>query len=36
MIEPAEVASSVLHLAASPHLNGMAMRAEGGTIRSVL
>lgn len=36
MIEPEEVASSVLHLAASPHLNGMAMRAEGGTIRSVL
>jgi NAD(P)-dependent dehydrogenase (short-subunit alcohol dehydrogenase family) len=36
MIAPAEVAASVLHLAASPHLNGMAMRAEGGTIRAVL
>jgi len=36
MIEPHEVASSVLHLAASPWLNGMAMRCEGGTIRSVL
>lgn len=36
MITPEEVASSVLHLAASPHLNGMAMRAEGGTIRSII
>jgi NAD(P)-dependent dehydrogenase (short-subunit alcohol dehydrogenase family) len=36
MITPAEVAQSILHLAASPYLNGMAMRAEGGTIRSVL
>ncbi|QXZ17141.1 SDR family oxidoreductase [Pseudomonas sp. AO-1] len=36
MIEPEEVARSVLHLAASPALNGMAMRVEGGTIRSVL
>ncbi|NVZ99072.1 SDR family NAD(P)-dependent oxidoreductase [Pseudomonas gingeri] len=36
MIEPEEVARSVLHLAASPALNGMAMRVEGGTIRSIL
>jgi NAD(P)-dependent dehydrogenase (short-subunit alcohol dehydrogenase family) len=36
MIAPEEIAASVVHLAASPHLNGMAMRAEGGTIRSVL
>ncbi|MDF0729448.1 SDR family NAD(P)-dependent oxidoreductase [Pseudomonas entomophila] len=36
MIEPQEVARSVLHLAASPALNGMAMRVEGGTIRSIL
>jgi NAD(P)-dependent dehydrogenase (short-subunit alcohol dehydrogenase family) len=36
MITPAEVAASVLHLAASPALNGMAMRAEGGTIRAIL
>ncbi len=36
MIEPVEVARSVVHLAASAHLNGMAMRAEGGTIRSIL
>lgn len=36
MIEPEEVARSVVHLAASTHLNGMSMRAEGGTIRSVL
>lgn len=36
MIEPDEVASSVLHLAASPALNGMAMRMEGGTIRSII
>lgn len=36
MIAPGEVASSVLHLATSPWLNGMAMRCEGGTIRSVL
>lgn len=36
MIAPQEVASSVLHLAASPWLNGMAMRCEGGTIRSVV
>lgn len=36
MIAPREVASSVLHLAASPCLNGMAMRCEGGTIRSVV
>ena len=36
MIEPSEIASSVVHLAASPSLNGMAMRAEGGTIRSVV
>jgi hypothetical protein len=25
-----------VHLAASPALNGMAMRAEGGTIRAIL
>ncbi|HEK1685528.1 TPA: SDR family oxidoreductase [Pseudomonas putida] len=36
MIEPQEVARSVVHLAASPALNGMAMRVEGGTIRSIL
>ena len=36
MIAPGEVASSVLHLAASPWLNGMAMRCEGGTIRSIV
>lgn len=36
MIEPEEVARSVLHLAASSALNGMAMRVEGGTIRSIL
>ncbi|MGV1795270.1 SDR family NAD(P)-dependent oxidoreductase [Rhizobium sp. A37_96] len=36
MIEPEEIARSVVHLAASAHLNGMAMRAEGGTIRSIL
>jgi len=36
MIEPEEVARSVVHLAASAHLNGMAMRAEGGTIRAIL
>ena len=36
MITPAEVAASVLHLAASSYLNGMAMRAEGGTIRAIL
>lgn len=36
MIDPDEVACSVLHLAASPALNGMAMRIEGGTIRSIL
>jgi NAD(P)-dependent dehydrogenase (short-subunit alcohol dehydrogenase family) len=36
MIEPEEIARSIVHLAASPHLNGMAMRAEGGTIRAVL
>jgi NAD(P)-dependent dehydrogenase (short-subunit alcohol dehydrogenase family) len=36
MIEPEEIARSVVHLAASTHLNGMAMRAEGGTIRSIL
>jgi len=36
MIEPEEVARSVVHLAASPALNGMAMRVEGGTIRSIL
>lgn len=36
MIAPEEVAASVVHLAASSHLNGMAMRAEGGTIRSIL
>ncbi|MFB2551880.1 SDR family NAD(P)-dependent oxidoreductase [Ensifer soli] len=36
LIAPEEIAASVLHLAASPSLNGMAMRAEGGTIRSIL
>jgi NAD(P)-dependent dehydrogenase (short-subunit alcohol dehydrogenase family) len=36
MLTPEEVASSVLHLASSPHLNGMAMRAEGGTIHSIV
>ena len=36
MIEPSEVARSILHLAASPSLNGMSMRAEGGTIRAIL
>ena len=36
MIEPEEVARSIVHLAASPSLNGMAMRAEGGTIRAVV
>ena len=36
MIEPEEVARSVLHLAATPSLNGMAMRAEGGTIRAIV
>lgn len=36
MIEPEEIASSVLHLATSSYLNGMAMRAEGGTIRAVV
>ncbi|MFG5864155.1 SDR family NAD(P)-dependent oxidoreductase [Metapseudomonas sp. CR1201] len=36
MIEPEEVARSVLHVAASPALNGMAMRVEGGTIRSII
>ncbi|MGE8064555.1 SDR family NAD(P)-dependent oxidoreductase [Pseudomonas sp. NPDC089569] len=36
LIEPEEVANSVLHLAASPALNGMAMRMEGGTIRSII
>lgn len=36
MIEPEEIGRSVLHLAASSYLNGMAMRAEGGTIRSVV
>lgn len=36
MIEPEEVARSVVHLAASRHLNGMAMRAEGGTIRTIV
>ncbi|MDT4827647.1 D-beta-hydroxybutyrate dehydrogenase [compost metagenome] len=36
MIEPDEVARSVLHVAASPALNGMAMRVEGGTIRSII
>lgn len=36
MIAPREVASSVLHLATSSWLNGMAMRCEGGTIRSVV
>ncbi|WP_448955442.1 SDR family NAD(P)-dependent oxidoreductase [Labrys neptuniae] len=35
MIEPDEIARSVVHLAASPSLNGMAMRAEGGTIRAI-
>jgi NAD(P)-dependent dehydrogenase (short-subunit alcohol dehydrogenase family) len=36
MIEPEEVAASVLHLATSSWLNGMAMRAEGGTIRAIV
>lgn len=36
MIEPEEIARSIVHLACSPHLNGMAMRAEGGTIRSIV
>jgi NAD(P)-dependent dehydrogenase (short-subunit alcohol dehydrogenase family) len=36
MITPEEIAASILHLAASPALNGMAMRAEGGTIRAIL
>ena len=36
MIEPDEIARSVVHLAASACLNGMAMRAEGGTIRAVV
>jgi len=36
MLEPEEIAAIVMHLAASSHLNGMAMRAEGGTIRSIL
>lgn len=36
MIEPDEIAASVLHLATSSWLNGMAMRAEGGTIRAVV
>lgn len=36
MIAPEEIAASVVHLAASPALNGMAMRAEGGTIRAIL
>lgn len=36
MIAPEEIAASILHLAASPALNGMAMRAEGGTIRAIL
>jgi hypothetical protein len=36
MIAPEEIAASVAHLSASPHLNGMAKRAEGGTIRAVL
>jgi NAD(P)-dependent dehydrogenase (short-subunit alcohol dehydrogenase family) len=36
MIEPDEIARSVVHLVASPCLNGMAMRAEGGTIRAVI
>lgn len=36
MIRPEEVARSVVHLAAMPSLNGTAMRAEGGTIRSVV
>jgi NAD(P)-dependent dehydrogenase (short-subunit alcohol dehydrogenase family) len=35
MIEPEEIARSVIHLAATPSLNGMAMRAEGGTIRAI-
>lgn len=35
MIAPEEVARSVLHLAAMSSLNGMAMRAEGGTIRAI-
>lgn len=35
MIEPEEIAASVLHLSTSPWLNGMAMRAEGGTIRAI-
>jgi NAD(P)-dependent dehydrogenase (short-subunit alcohol dehydrogenase family) len=36
MIEPDEIARSVVHLVSSPCLNGMAMRAEGGTIRAVI
>ncbi len=36
MIEPEEIARSVIHLIATPSLNGMAMRAEGGTIRAVV
>jgi NAD(P)-dependent dehydrogenase (short-subunit alcohol dehydrogenase family) len=36
MIEPEEIARSVVHLVSSPCLNGMAMRAEGGTIRAVI
>ena len=36
MIEQEEVARSVVHLAATPSLNGMAMRAEGGTIRAIV
>lgn len=36
MIEPDEIGRSVVHLTASSYLNGMAMRAEGGTIRSIL
>ena len=36
MIEPEEIARSVIHLIATPSLNGMAMRAEGGTIRAVI
>jgi NAD(P)-dependent dehydrogenase (short-subunit alcohol dehydrogenase family) len=36
MIEPEEIARSVIHLIASPALNGMAMRADGGTIRAVV
>jgi NAD(P)-dependent dehydrogenase (short-subunit alcohol dehydrogenase family) len=35
MIEPEEIAASVLHLSTSSWLNGMAMRAEGGTIRAI-